>query len=116
MSALESYRELRTMADNRMTKQQEKSGVSLNISWCSEAVGAREVVRRIKQTALKYGLGNIEVRVVGCMGLCSHEPIMTVNQPGEKEVSYARVTPDMAEVIIRSHVLQGKIIRPWLIQ
>jgi NADP-reducing hydrogenase subunit HndB len=116
MSALESYQKLRTMAEDRMTEREDKNGVSLHLSWCSEAVGAKEVVRRIKTAALKHGLGDIRVKVVGCIGLCSHEPIMTVKLPGEKAVSYARVTPDMAEVIIQCHVMQGKIIKPWLIQ
>ena len=58
----------------------------------------------------------METRVVGCIGLCSQEPIMTVKLPGEKDVSYSRVTPDMAEAIIFNHVMKGKIIRSWLIQ
>lgn len=116
MQALENYAGMRKKAETRMLEQEDRGNVVVQLSWCSTAVGAVEVARRIKAMALKYGLGNVETRVVGCIGLCSHEPIMTVKLPGEKEVSYSRVTPDMAEVIIYNHVMRGKIIRSWLIQ
>jgi NADP-reducing hydrogenase subunit HndB len=116
MSALKSYQRIRTMAETRIAERGDGNGVSFQLSRCSEAVGAKEVARRIKTAALKYGLWNVRVKVVGCMGLCSHEPILTVKLPGEKAVSYSRVTPNMAEMIISHHVMQGKVIKPWLIQ
>ncbi|MCB0192770.1 MAG: NAD(P)H-dependent oxidoreductase subunit E [Anaerolineae bacterium] len=47
-----------------------------------------------------------EVAVVstGCMGPCSRGPLVTVQQPGEEDVIYERVTSELAQEIFKKHV------------
>ena len=47
-----------------------------------------------------------EIAVVstGCMGPCSRGPLVTVQQQGQEDVIYERVTPELAQEILKKHV------------
>jgi bidirectional [NiFe] hydrogenase diaphorase subunit len=51
-----------------------------------------------------------EVQVVGtgCMGPCSRGPLVTLQMPGQEDVIYENVTPDLARQIVDTHVHQGQ--------
>lgn len=116
MEAMSSYQQLRERAEERATGiEDEEKTISLQLSWCSMAAGAGDVLRRIEEVTKRLGIEGVQVKVVGCAGLCSWEPIMSVKIPGEKEVVYKLVTPERAELIILNHILRGIVIQPWLI-
>ncbi len=46
----------------------------------------------------------------GCAGLCSKEPMMTVELKGEAPVKYADLDEDKTNRIFADHVLGGKIV------
>jgi NADH-quinone oxidoreductase subunit F len=50
---------------------------------------------------------NAQVSQVGCLGLCFAEPLVDVQLPNGPRVFYANVTPERAEEIVASHVVQG---------
>lgn len=116
MTAMENYQELRQRVEKRIEATDNKVRIVLQLSKCSMAVGAGDVLERIEQVSRRLGLDNLDTKIVGCTGLCSKEPIMTVKSPGKEEVVYSKVTPDRAELIILNHVLRGVVIKPWVIQ
>ncbi len=75
--------------------------IYLGTASCGRAAGAMDVLQTIRETldALK-----IQARIiqVGCIGPCYLEPLMDIALPGSPRVSYANITPEKAQKIIRA--------------
>ncbi|MCL1794090.1 MAG: NADH-quinone oxidoreductase subunit NuoF [Oscillospiraceae bacterium] len=73
------------------------------------ACGSREVILAIEDSIKRNGLENeIKVITTGCHGLCSVGPILAI-YPGA--VTYAKVTPEDADEIVREHLINGKPVK-----
>ena len=71
-----------------------------------EAAGGFEVVAAVKVALTRQGTP-ANVSEVGTLGLCFAEPLLDVQTPGGPRVFYQRVTPELAELIVRRHVAGG---------
>jgi bidirectional [NiFe] hydrogenase diaphorase subunit len=65
-------------------------------------------VQEVIQQAIKENQLTKEVQLVptGCMGLCSRGPMVRVQAPGQADILYEHVTPDVAQKIVANHVTQ----------
>lgn len=50
------------------------------------------------------------------MGLCEVEPTIEVSLEGQEPIVYGHVTPENAKRIIRSHVLEGKVVSDLIVK
>jgi len=46
-----------------------------------------------------------KIKEVGCIGMCFAEVLVDVIKPGRPRVSYQSVTPELAEEIVESYVI-----------
>ena len=60
---------------------------------CGLGAGAGKTLEKIRQVLAEKHI-DAEVREVGCVGLCSEEPIVDVQLPGWARVSFGNVTAD----------------------
>ena len=81
---------------------------------CGIASGASLVLETLSRIAKEKQL-DIGIDEAGCLGICEREPIVTVLKKGETAVRYARVTPEVLEEIIESHIGNGKILENYLL-
>ena len=51
--------------------------------------------------------------ISSCAGLCSREPMMTVELQDEPPVKYVDLTPEKAKRIFVEHVMGGKIVTEY---
>jgi len=74
--------------------------------------GGQEVIDALSQAISSRRLGK-SVRVVptGCMGLCSHGPLLRVEIADREPVLYREVTPLLARLILADHVIAA-LVRP----
>jgi NADP-reducing hydrogenase subunit HndB len=49
----------------------------------------------------------------GCAGLCSREPMMTVELKGEAPVKYVDLDEAKAKKIFENHVLSGVVVKEY---
>jgi NADP-reducing hydrogenase subunit HndB len=84
--------------------QDEKVSVIVQFGICSQAVGAADVLAALKQSVRDEGLENVSISITGCMGSCSYEPIVIIKKDGREPVTYCRVAPRMARVILAEYV------------
>jgi len=82
---------------------------------CGVSVGAKEVLKAFEEEVEAKKLKNVVVTTTGCIGLCSHEPIVEVRKPGMPDTTYVFVTPEKAKAIIFQHILKGQIINEWVV-
>jgi len=71
---------------------------------CGNATGAQSVVQTIKNKLKKEDF-KAEIKEVGCIGMCFAEVLVDVIKPGQPRVSYHGVTPEIAEEIVESYVI-----------
>jgi NADP-reducing hydrogenase subunit HndB len=69
-------------------------------------------------TALMKELEGRDVRDIilttsSCAGLCSREPMVTVEVKDQPPVKYVDLTPDKAKEILEKHVVGGEIVSEY---
>jgi bidirectional [NiFe] hydrogenase diaphorase subunit len=91
--------ELDQIAENvRTERQQARFRVNVCVAAGCLALHSDTLQDSLAKQAASAGI-SCHVRGVGCMGLCSAGPLVSVEPDG---LLYAKVTPDVAEVLIRS--------------
>jgi NADH-quinone oxidoreductase subunit F len=71
---------------------------------CGRAAGALPVVEAIKTELTKRKV-KATVTEVGCIGLCSLEPLVTIIKPGSFTVCYNNVTPQIVPTLFEGYVM-----------
>lgn len=85
----------------------------VHMGTCGIAAGARAVMTALVDEIDKRNLDDILLTISSCAGLCSREPMMTVELQEEPPVKYVDLTPDKARDILERHVLGGQIIKEY---
>ena len=71
---------------------------------CGRAAGSMAVLEAFRREI--EGLGaTVAISEVGCMGLCSHEPLVTIIKPDEFAICYHNVTPQMVPRLVQGYVI-----------
>jgi NADP-reducing hydrogenase subunit HndB len=112
---LEELRALRQQLQRDVKARSESATtITVGMGTCGIAAGAREVM-----TALLAGLAerNIDAHVVtvGCIGMCSMEPLVDVVRGDEPKITYGNVRPDMVPRILEEHVAGGQVVDEWVV-
>ncbi|MEI6079478.1 MAG: CCxxC motif-containing NuoF prefix domain-containing protein, partial [bacterium] len=68
-----------------------KPAIFIGTGTCGLGAGAAKTLEKIK-TYVKENKTDCRIVEVGCIGLCSEEPIMDVQIPGRKRLSFSRVS------------------------
>jgi NADP-reducing hydrogenase subunit HndB len=82
---------------------------------CGIASGAKEVMDALLSEIEAAGTTDVMVTTSGCMGLCSREPLVTVEIVGQEPIKYEYVNPNKMRQIFKRHVLQGEIQTPFVL-
>ena len=78
------------------------------------AAGARQTLHAILSYIEKNKLENICVRQTGNLGIDSFEPVVLVLVPHQERVTYVKVTPEIADLIMEKHVQHGEVVRKYV--
>jgi len=58
---------------------------------------------------------DVVVTTSGCMGLCSREPLVTVEIIGQEPIKYEYMDANKMRQVFKRHVWKGKFKRPLLL-
>jgi NADP-reducing hydrogenase subunit HndB len=92
-----------------------KSKVIVHMGTCGIAAGAREIVSAFLGEIEALTTKNVMLTTSGCAGLCSMEPMATVEVLNSPSVKYVKLTPNKAKKIFKEHILGGKIVTDYAI-
>jgi (2Fe-2S) ferredoxin len=70
--------------------------ILVGMATCGLAAGAQKVYDLLRKKAQKEHWDGV-MEKTGCIGFCYQEPLVDVILPGSPRVTYARMTPDLAE-------------------
>ena len=85
-----------------------KTIVKVGLASCGVAAGAVPIYETLL-SALK-GRDDVEIKKVGCIGLCYMEPIVEIERDG-KSIAYGKVDTALAKEIAESHAVRGEIVQ-----
>jgi NADP-reducing hydrogenase subunit HndB len=87
--------------------------ITVHMGTCGIAAGARKIMSAVMRCVDECGAEDVIVTTSGCAGLCSKEPMMTVELAGEAPVKYVDVTEEKIKEIFTEHVVNGKIVADY---
>jgi NADP-reducing hydrogenase subunit HndB len=87
-----------------------RAKVIVHMGTCGIAAGARTVMKALMDEIESREVNDVILTISSCAGLCSREPMVTVELTGEPAVKYVDITPEKAKRVFEEHVLGGKIV------
>lgn len=84
-----------------------RAKITVHMGTCGIAAGARNIMNAVMDEMAKSGLKDVAVTTSGCAGLCSREPMATIELTGEPPVKYVSLTEDKMRRIFSEHVKGG---------
>lgn len=90
-----------------------RAKITVHMGTCGISAGARGIMSTLLAEVEKRDIKDIILTTSGCAGLCSKEPMATVELKGEAPVKYIELTPEKIRKILLEHVLGGKIVKEY---
>jgi NADP-reducing hydrogenase subunit HndB len=87
-----------------------RAKVTVHMGTCGIAAGARDVMAELLAEIERQGLTDVLVATSGCAGLCSREPMATVEVRAEAPVKYVSLTPEKMAQVVREHIVGGHAV------
>jgi len=115
LKSLEELQKLRQQLQGDIKARTETSTtITVGMGTCGIAAGAREVMHAILAELDARGI-DAHVTTVGCIGMCSREPLVDIQQGDEPRITYGNVTPAMIPRLIEEHLIQGNVVEEWVV-
>jgi NADP-reducing hydrogenase subunit HndB len=90
-----------------------RAKVTVHMGDCGIAAGARDVMGALLREIEEQKATDVIVTISGCAGLCSREPMATVEIMGQSPVKYVDLKPEAMVRVFNDHVLGGKIVTEY---
>ena len=100
----------------RQTVLREGAGrakVTVHMGTCGISAGARKIMSAMLGLLEEHGIEDVILTTSGCAGLCSREPMMTVELKDEAPVKYVDLDEEKTRKIFTGHVVDGKIVEEY---
>lgn len=97
-------------AQRALREGRSRATVIVHMGTCGISAGAREVLTALMRAIEERKITDVQVSSSGCAGLCSREPMATVQLPGKPPVKYVDLDPKKIVRVLEEHVLGGNIV------
>jgi NADP-reducing hydrogenase subunit HndB len=90
-----------------------RAKITVHMGTCGIAAGARKVMSTMLALVEQADSKDIVLTTSGCAGLCSREPMMTIELKGQAPVKYVDLDEEKTRRIFSEHVLSGEIVEEY---
>ncbi len=90
-----------------------RAKIIVHMGTCGIASGAREIMDAVMNEIAARDLKDVIVTTSGCAGLCSREPMATVELLGKPPVKYVDLTKEKVKKIFDEHIMGGNIVTKY---
>ncbi len=114
-TAIEQLAERRALALKRYRQRQASTiSITIGMGTCGIAAGARESLHAIERELEKRGL-EATITQVGCVGMCSYEPMVEIKAAGRERINYGGATAKHMSEIFGHYFDGGKMKRAAIV-
>jgi NADP-reducing hydrogenase subunit HndB len=115
VKSLEDLKKIRDEAQQTLKVRLETgTRIIVGMGTCGIAAGARDTMHAILQELEKRKI-EAHVETVGCIGMCSNEPLVDIAQAGQPRITYGKVTVGMVSRLIEEHLIKGRVVEEWVV-
>lgn len=90
-----------------------RAKVTVHMGTCGIAAGARKIMSTMIGLVEEKDSKDVILTTSGCAGLCSREPMVTVELKGEAPIKYVDLDEEKARRIFSEHVLSGVVVEEY---
>ena len=102
-----------TLAKRELSKTGKKIRITVHMGTCGIASGAQKIIDTLTNEIEKGKQKNIAIITSGCMGLCSREPLITMEIFGQEPIIYQYMDEEKALEVFKKHILGGKVLAAY---
>ncbi len=115
--SIEDLTEARKEALDREMASTERYPIQIRISMgsCGIAAGANKTLESIEQFIHENNLAGVQVKQIGCIGLCALEPIVQIVGLSGQQVTYGKVDAAVARRIFHEHIEKHVIVQEYMV-
>ncbi len=92
-----------------------RAKVTVHMGTCGISAGARKIMTVLLACLEQEEVKDVILTTSGCAGLCSREPMMTVELKDEAPIKYADLNEEKTRSIFVDHVLGGKVVVEYVL-
>jgi len=83
--------------------------LTVHMGTCGIASGAKEILDTFMDEISENNIDDVLITTSGCIGICSREPLATIEEQGKDPIVYEHLTQNKARQIFKRHVMKGEI-------
>lgn len=87
--------------------------VTVHMGTCGIAAGARDIMNAFVKEIEEKNVQDVILTTSGCAGLCSREPMATVEVLGQAPVKYVDLTAEKVKKVFNDHVMKGMFVKEY---
>ena len=87
--------------------------ITVHMGTCGIAAGARKIMSTLLALVEERDSKDVILTTSGCAGLCSREPMMTIELKGEAPIKYVDLDQEKTNKIFSEHVLSGAVVEEY---
>jgi len=87
----------------------QRAKITVHMGTCGVAAGARTVMDSLMSEIAEAGVADVIVTTSGCAGMCSKEPMVTVELLGQQPIVYGQMDANKMRQVFKRHVQQGEV-------
>ena len=90
-----------------------RAKIIVHMGTCGIAAGSRAIMSALIKEIEDRDIKDVILTTSSCAGLCSREPMMTVEVQEQPPVKYVDLTPEKVTEIFNKHILSGEIVKEY---
>ena len=116
--SIEELRAIREkMRDQIDLRQKDENNIRvvIGVATCGIAAGSRSVLNAFTEEVRKRNLTNVTISQTGCIGLCQHEPMVEIFEPGKEKVTYIKMDPEKTARVVLEHLVNRQVVTKYTV-
>lgn len=97
-------------AQSTLREGSQRAKITVHMGTCGIAAGARNVMSAIMEMIRERNITDVIVTTSGCAGMCSKEPMITIELLGKSPVKYGSLDTEKTKRIFEEHIISGNIL------
>jgi len=99
----------RVLREDPLRSGEKRIKITVHMGTCGIAAGAGEILDTLMEELSGSDADDVLVTTSGCRGICSREPMITIEEKNKEPVIYEYLTPNKVRQIFKRHVLKGEV-------
>ena len=99
----------RVLREDPLRSGEKRIKITVHMGTCGIAAGAGEILDTLMEELSGSDADDVLVTTSGCRGICSREPMITIEEKNKEPVTYEYLTPNKVRQIFKRHVLKGEV-------